>query len=411
MQNNKKAQLSILAVCCCSAVIICSILIFKVQNLSDRVDSADRQVQSLTIDIDKIAEKTDKIEQSSNLKEEPNESNTKDTNDLQKIVEEQQKKIFELDNSLYDLNCKINSLEYVMNGGKLIQAEKPVIYLYGYNNEEVSVKLNFDGNITCSYPEMINNSWTITAEPDGTLFSKGLQYSYLYWEGEFNDPSFEIKNGFCIKGSDTAAFLDKKLKDLGLNRKEAEDFITYWLPKMKDNTYNVISFQTKNYTSKAKLETYPEADIKIRVYMVWYPSETKIDLKEQYFAFPERKGRVLVEWGGSEISPVGNILNDTNNKKEKEYIITDEISEKELKNENLVDESLKQQQKIAEMLVQQETNEQNGHSYTDKNGNTAIFTNEEWQKLLNLCSYSNNLSEDAINFYTIEELRNILINN
>ena len=41
-------------------------------------------------------------------------------------------------------------------------AEKPVIYLYPEQEQEVSVRLDYDGELTCTYPEY-KDGWTVTA--------------------------------------------------------------------------------------------------------------------------------------------------------------------------------------------------------------------------------------------------------
>ena len=46
--------------------------------------------------------------------------------------------------------------------------EKPVIYLYPEQGEEVSVRLDYDGKLTCTYPEY-DNGWHVTAAPDGRI--------------------------------------------------------------------------------------------------------------------------------------------------------------------------------------------------------------------------------------------------
>ena len=40
--------------------------------------------------------------------------------------------------------------------------------------------------------------------------------------------SSDFSEGFVVKGEDSAAFLEEKLEILGLNYKEAEEFIIYW---------------------------------------------------------------------------------------------------------------------------------------------------------------------------------------
>ncbi|MBQ7923217.1 MAG: hypothetical protein IJ325_11720 [Clostridia bacterium] len=95
---------------------------------------------------------------------------------------------------------------------------KPVIYLYPEEETEVSVKLDYSGRLTCTYPKY-NDGWTVTAFPDGTLMDeKGQIYNYLYWEGE-TLTQYDLSKGFCVTGEDTAAFLDDALAKLGLNRR------------------------------------------------------------------------------------------------------------------------------------------------------------------------------------------------
>ena len=177
---------------------------------------------------------------------------------------------------------------------------KPVIYLYPEHETEVSVQLQLDGKLTCTYPAY-NSGWTVTAAPDGTLTdAKGQTYNYLYWEGETN-AQWDMGKGFCVKGEDTAAFLEEALKKLGLNRKEANEFIVYWLPLMEQNPYNIISFQTDIYTDAAQLQISPAPDTLIRVFMAWRAVDTFTELEKQELTTPERTGFTVIEWGGTEV--------------------------------------------------------------------------------------------------------------
>ena len=179
-------------------------------------------------------------------------------------------------------------------------AYKPVIYLYPETETDVSVKLLLDGKLTCTYPAY-NTGWKVTASPDGTLTdAKGQTYTYLYWEGETN-AQWDMTEGFCVKGEDTAAFLEEALEKLGLNRKEANEFIVYWLPLMEQNPYNIISFQTDIYTDAAALKIDPAPDTLIRVFMAWKASDAFAELPEQELTAPERSGFTVIEWGGTEV--------------------------------------------------------------------------------------------------------------
>lgn len=178
---------------------------------------------------------------------------------------------------------------------------KPVIYLYPEEETEISVTLIPDGRLTCTYPAY-NDGWTVTASPDGTLTdAKGQTYNYLYWEGE-TYARYDLSKGFCVKGEDTAVFLEDALGKLGLTRREANEFIVYWLPQMQDNPYNIIAFQTDIYTNAAKLAVDPAPDTLIRVFMAWQASDTPVALENQELSAPDRTGFTVIEWGGAELS-------------------------------------------------------------------------------------------------------------
>ena len=184
--------------------------------------------------------------------------------------------------------------------------EKPVIYLYGYDNTDVTISLSVNGSLTMTYPVPSSQApgtatWKIKGVSDGNISTMdGNKYRYLFWEGE-SGADYSFEKGFCIPGGSTVSFLETKLKSLGLSAQETEDFVTYWGPRMKDNPYNVISFQTKTYTEAARLTVNPKPDTTLRIFMAWHPSNTNINIPAQTFRIPARKGKILVEWGGAEI--------------------------------------------------------------------------------------------------------------
>lgn len=179
--------------------------------------------------------------------------------------------------------------------------EKPVIYLYPESETEVSVRLDYKGKLTCTYPEY-NDGWAVIAKPDGSLrdISTGREYSYLFWEG-IDDTKYDMTKGFVVKGEDTAEFLQETLAKMGLTPKEYNEFIVYWLPKMQNNPYNLITFQGETYTETAKLTVSPNPDSVLRVFMVYTALDAPIEVEMPEIEFFERKGFTLVEWGGTEI--------------------------------------------------------------------------------------------------------------
>ena len=182
------------------------------------------------------------------------------------------------------------------------KAKAPIIYLYPEEETVVNVQLSLDGNLTSSYPRYNEDlGWTVTASPDGTLTDgNGREYEYLFWEGDLRIKP-DLSHGFCVKGEDTAEFLEDSLAQLGLTDKEADTFIMFWLPQLESNKYNVITFQTEAYENAASLEITPAPDTVIRVNMLWYPVNSYVDMEAQDLEAlnPDtREGFTVVEWGG-----------------------------------------------------------------------------------------------------------------
>ena len=170
-------------------------------------------------------------------------------------------------------------------------AAKPVIYLYPEKETTVTVKLDYAGTLTCTYPAY-GDGWTVTACPDGTLTDDaGQTYSYLYWEGA-DTIAYDFSQGFCVAGTDTAAFLEDALAQLGLTRREANEFIVYWLPQMQENPYNLIAFQSDRYTQAAKLTIDPAPDTLLRIFMAWKPLD-------KFLEIPARSAPASRRWSGA----------------------------------------------------------------------------------------------------------------
>ena len=183
----------------------------------------------------------------------------------------------------------------------MVVEEKPVIYLYPEKETDVEVKLDFSGELTCTYPPY-KDGWRVTAHPDGTLTDSatGKEYSYLFWEG-VTDTEYDMSQGYVVKGEDTADFLENILAEMGLTPKEYNDFIVYWLPRMQENAYNLITFQGSAYTDSAPLTVTPEPDSILRVFMAFKELDEPIEIDAPVITPFKREGFTLVEWGGAEV--------------------------------------------------------------------------------------------------------------
>ena len=184
--------------------------------------------------------------------------------------------------------------------------EKPVIYLYPETETTVHVQLDYDGQLTHTYPAYGSNGWTVRAKPDGTLTdpNTGREYYCLFWEGKDNE-AYTINSGFVVAGKDTVEFLEQSLTMLGLSNREANEFIIYWQPRLEGNPYNLVHFATDAYAENVPMHVTPAPDSTIRVMMVYRPLAKLITIPEQVLTTPERKGFTVVEWGGTELPQSG----------------------------------------------------------------------------------------------------------
>lgn len=182
--------------------------------------------------------------------------------------------------------------------------DKPVLYFYPTEETEINVKVINDDKLTVSYPKYTPAGWNILAKPDGTLkdLSTNRELYCLYYEAQ-NDSDLDIyKDGFIVKGEDSAKFLEEKLAILGLNEKESEEFIIYWLPKLEANKYNYIRFAEGNYINdNMPLDINPVPDTLIRILMEFKGLDEPIEMQEQQLKQAVRNGYTVVEWGGTEI--------------------------------------------------------------------------------------------------------------
>lgn len=185
-----------------------------------------------------------------------------------------------------------------------IAVHAPVIYLYTEEETPVNVQLDLNGEFTFTYPRYIEDrGWNVTASPSGTLTDNiGNKYDFLFWQADMSF-DYDLSRGYCVPGDQTEEFLYEAAYELGLNDKEAAAFVGYWIPYMRDNEYNVITFQTEGFDEAAKLHVSPEPDVVLRVNMLWYASDEYVDIKAQDLSsiglpLSERQGFTLVEWGG-----------------------------------------------------------------------------------------------------------------
>lgn len=209
---------------------------------------------------------------------------------------------------IIEINPKLNdSLKVIVKKEKEYIIAKPAIYLYPKKTEEITIINNFKGKILNTYPSY-NEKWKVIAESNGTLtnIEDNKKYEYLFWDGIYNFPEeqFYFKEGFYVKKENIITFLQEKLEFIGLNNKEINDFIVYWLPELAKNEISFIHFEiNKNIGNSSILEVSPIPDTTIRLFMEFtkVEKENLKKLKEQQLPSFKRNGFVLIEWGGIEV--------------------------------------------------------------------------------------------------------------
>jgi len=196
---------------------------------------------------------------------------------------------------------------------------KPAIYLYPQTDTSVSVKLDIDGEITKTIPPY-NNGWHVLATPDGTITdeSQGKQckeYDYLFWEAKPKKLELPDK-GWIVACKDLEEWFNEYLPKLGLNKKEKEQFMEYWLERLQGKNYYELKLLDRAFLEEhAKLTISPSPDTLIRIIFCFTPldeykaDEYKADehktnadghktLEPPLIKTPDRKGFVALEWGG-----------------------------------------------------------------------------------------------------------------
>lgn len=144
---------------------------------------------------------------------------------------------------------------------------KPVLYLYPEVDTYVEVSFENSNMLTTTYPKYINN-WNVRALPNGDLYDANGRYYYgLYWE-EMKNHEVDFKEGFYVTSENAIEFLEEKLDKIGLNNREANEFIMYWLPILEANKQSLVYFElTEEREAYNKINIKPSPDSLLRIAM------------------------------------------------------------------------------------------------------------------------------------------------
>ena len=185
-----------------------------------------------------------------------------------------------------------------------VAVRKPVLYLYPESTTRVTVSLEVDGGLTATYPALRDGSWTVTAEPDGSLVdvATGRQHRYLFWEGTSTGFELDPRQAHLVPGSEAATFLEGACDRFALTADECGDMVTYWLPELSRNPYSVVQFvDEQTYGAYARLDVEPRPDTVIRPFMIFARSDEPVEVGAPPLPQRRREGFTVVEWGGADL--------------------------------------------------------------------------------------------------------------
>ena len=163
-------------------------------------------------------------------------------------------------------------------------------------NLEVYLDFPQGGRVIASIPEY-GNYWDVFVDTTGTIDNN---YRYLFYESVQPD-EWQRYEGWIVEQDDLESFFEENLLQYGFNGVEIDDFIEYWIPRLKSNKYYWIYPQTQE-------EINPLIDLSFsitpdNIRRLFYYIHGDDELPKNPIQEPaidntfEREGFFVVEWG------------------------------------------------------------------------------------------------------------------
>ncbi|EDR27347.1 ubiquitin, putative [Entamoeba dispar SAW760] len=194
---------------------------------------------------------------------------------------------------------------------------KPVILLYDDKkkiNEAVSVNIKFNEamDIGATYPEIktIKESekikeyeWKGTYNSDGENNCKitvdGKEVEYLFWEGICLKESEFKGQQIGISQQHFEEELDELLERLGLNERERNDFIVYWITKLGKRKYHLVTICDSKFDKEVASLTVSGFEQTHRVMLKFEETKDLCGLEGVKSVTKRQRptGKYVIEWG------------------------------------------------------------------------------------------------------------------
>ncbi len=173
---------------------------------------------------------------------------------------------------------------------------KPNIYIYPKQEMNLDVKISFPqgGKIINSIPEY-NGGWNVNVDDKGKIESK---YDYLFYESD--QPNiWQYKSGWVIEKAKLSQFFNSNMAAYGFNQKEINDFVEYWIPRLKTFKFYKIYPQEKKWIDEViQIDYSTKPDNLLRLFYVIEGTDdiVSIGLHTSIAKF-NRTDFYITEWG------------------------------------------------------------------------------------------------------------------
>lgn len=173
------------------------------------------------------------------------------------------------------------------------------LYLYTAEPTQVSIKVNNARVVSSSVPYE-QEGFTVVAHPNGQLIRRdGQQVSridYDYVTANVSPPT----RGYVVSDNDLSSMLWWYATNLGLNNRETEDFVAFWLEKLPKSQYYFMGhYNQAAVKQQLDLTISPTPDTLLQVIMYFKPLSNPILVEAPSFApIMPRIGFVAVDFSG-----------------------------------------------------------------------------------------------------------------
>ena len=185
-------------------------------------------------------------------------------------------------------------VDFVLEEGMMVY--KPNIYLYPRKKCKLDVSLDFPqgGEVVKSIPDYPGEWKNIKVQPSGVINNF---YNYLFYEAALPD-KWQVDEGWSVKTDDLEIFFRENMIEYGFNAKEINDFILYWIPRLKNHPcYNIYPQYTEKVDELVTLNISIEPESIMRMFYVIEGSDEISYIPAPGIPEFNAEGFVAREWG------------------------------------------------------------------------------------------------------------------